>query len=90
MQVSAAITLLEISLKAVELADIQERLENLEAIAKTHARRGPDDDQPFAPLGKIEMLMALPNPAFAVRAAFQASLSHKPFCYNATLRKTPE
>jgi hypothetical protein len=46
VQLAAARTLLEIGLKAVELADIQERLEKLEAIARTHGWRGNDrEDQ---------------------------------------------
>jgi len=43
VQVAAARTLLEIGLKAVELADIEERLAKLE---KAIARRSEDDHQP--------------------------------------------
>jgi hypothetical protein len=42
VQVAAARTLLEIGLKAVELAGIEERIETLEAIARTHGWRGND------------------------------------------------
>ena len=45
-RVSAARILLELGLKSVEIGDIQERLEKLEQIAKTHgAWRDPNHDR---------------------------------------------
>ena len=53
VQVAAARTLLEMALRAVELDDIEGRLEKLEQIAKTHgAWREPNDDQSLATPGK--------------------------------------
>ena len=50
-RVSAARTVLELGIRAVELESIEERIEKLEAIVKGNWR-GPDSDQPnHAPVG---------------------------------------
>jgi hypothetical protein len=54
--VSAARTILEMAPRAAEIGNIEERLEKLEQTAKTHAWRGTNDDQPFAPPGKTRDL----------------------------------
>ena len=53
LQLTAAKTILELGLKAVELADIEERLATLETIAKNRGWRGAGDEQrhPAAPSG---------------------------------------
>jgi hypothetical protein len=52
LQLTAAKTILELGLKAVELADIEERLATLETIAKNRGWRGAGNEQPIAPPGK--------------------------------------
>ena len=44
VQASVAKTLLEFGFKAVEIGDIQERLDKLEQIAKSHDWKGPNSD----------------------------------------------
>jgi len=48
LQLSAAKTILELGLKAVELGDIDERLAKLEELAKNRGWRGANDEMPFA------------------------------------------
>ena len=50
-RVSAARTILEQGLRAVELGDIQERLDKLEQIAKSRWKGASDDQSNYAPAG---------------------------------------